>query len=96
MARLSSRLRPISEKFLYLRNLRVLNLADNSCRFVFIGGWFPDRVLHVEMRRMISVRPRHQSNPSRANFLHRLLRPEILFTDKEHNRFNKLKGVIQQ
>jgi hypothetical protein len=86
----------MSEQFLYLRNLRILNLAENSSRFVFIRGWSLNRVLHVEMGRMISVRPRHQSNSSRANFLHRLLRPEIIFTDKEHNRLNKLKGVIQQ
>jgi hypothetical protein len=56
----------------------------------------PDYVLYVEMGRMISVLPFHDSDSDRTNFFHRFLRAEIRFSDKEHDALNKLERVIQQ
>ena len=57
---------------------------------------FPDNVFQIGGRRMISVRPRRHSDFGRAHFVHRLLGPNIVFSDEEHNALNKLEGVIQQ
>jgi hypothetical protein len=57
---------------------------------------FPDHVLHVPSRRMISVRPRRRSDFDRANFFHGLLGANVLFSHEEHDPLNKLEGVIQQ
>jgi hypothetical protein len=57
---------------------------------------FPDHVFHIPSGRVITVRSRRRSNFDRANFFHRLLRANVLFSDEEHNALNKLEGVIQQ
>ena len=72
-----------------------------SCRKfvpIRVHSWLrlPDYVLYIDMGRMIPVRPRHQSDFDRTNFLHRLLRAGILFPDKEHDALNKLERVIEQ
>ena len=57
---------------------------------------FPDHVLQVRRRRMISVRPYRRSDFDRANFFHGLLGANVVFSNEEHDALNKLEGVIQQ
>ena len=72
------------------------NVPKDSCLFVFIRGCSSNHVLHAEMGRMVAELPFDQSHFGRANFLHCLLRAEILFAHKEDHTLNKLECVIQQ
>src|SRR5438876_2601296 len=85
-----------SKTFLKSSCLPCRNLREGG--FIRVHSWLrlPDHVLYIEMGRMIPVRPRHQSDFDRTNFLHRFLRTKILFPDKEHDALNKLKRVIEQ
>ena len=44
---------------------------------------------------MVSIRPCDYSTSQRANFLHRFLGTDVLFSDKEHHVLNKLERMIQ-
>ena len=85
-----------SKTFLKSSCLPCRNLREGG--FIRVHSWLrlPDHVLYIEMGRMIPVRPRHQSDFDRTNFLHRLLRTKILFPDKEHDALNKLERVLEQ
>jgi len=45
---------------------------------------------------MVSIRSSRRSDSDRANFFHGFLGANIVFSDEEHNVFNKPECVIQQ
>src|SRR5436309_15808526 len=85
-----------SKTFLKSSCLPCRNLREGGS--IRVHSWLrlPDYVLYTEMRRMIPVRPGHQSDFDCTNFLHRLFSRKLLFHDIVYDALNTLERVIEQ
>ena len=63
---------------------------------LFTVSRLPHHILQIPSRRTISIGPCRRSDFGRANFFHRLLRANVVFSDEEYNVLDKLERVIEQ
>jgi len=57
---------------------------------------FPDHILQIPSRRMISIRPSRHPDLDRVNLIQSFLGANIVFSHEKHNALNKPECVIQQ
>src|SRR5204863_3409518 len=63
---------------------------------LFTVSRLPHHILQIPSRRTISVGPCRRSDFGRANFFHRLLRANVVFSDEYYNVLDKVDGIMQQ